>query len=529
MTASRSRSLAVLLPLFSARTGRQAGIGEIPDLVALADFAAACGASMIQLLPLLEPVGGDQSPYSSRSAFAIDPIYVGLDRVEDLGPRWEDALEPAAREALERSREAVRVDYGTVRRLKAQALEVAFRRFRDAEWKGRSARATDLRRFAEEERSWLDDYALFRALEEAFGGAYWREWPEGVRDRRPEALAERRAALEERVLFYEYVQWLAGTQWRAARAEARARGVRLAGDLPFMVAAGSADVWAHQDMFRLDATVGAPPDALAREGQDWGLPPYRWDALERANDRWIRDRAQRAAELYDAYRVDHVVGFYRTYVIEQGRSAKEGHFVPEGEPAQKAQGERVLGAMRSAGAELIAEDLGTIPPFVRHSLAGLAVPGYRVLRWEREWEAPGRPFIDPRSYPARSVATSGTHDTTTLAVWWEEELDHADRRAIAALAALAPIRPAVERGERTCSGEVLAALLDALYGAGSDLAIVPVQDLFGAREQVNVPGTFRPENWSYRLPFRLEEALARDDVRPAVERSRGLAAKHGRV
>lgn len=517
--AHEPRSLALLIPLFSARTERQDGIGEITDLPALADFAAACGASVIQLLPLSEPVAGDQSPYASRSAFAIDPIYVGLAAVEDL----EGALPEDLRTALLRAREAPLVDYATLRPAKARALEAAFGRFREKEWARGSARAADLRRFVEDQAFWLADYALFRALEEAHAGAFWRHWPEPLRDRHPAALAERRAALAERILFFEYLQWLADSQWRAARAAARACGVRLAGDLPFMVAAGSADVWAHQDMFRLDATVGAPPDALAPDGQDWGLPPYRWDALAAADFGWLRDRARRSAQLFDLYRVDHVVGFYRTYVIDRARGTKG--FVPADEPAQHVQGERVLAAMRAAGAGVIAEDLGTIPPFVRRSLEAQAVPGYKVLRWERLWDAPGRPFIDPRAYAPCSVATSGTHDTTTLAVWWESELDDADRPALCEIPALGPVRGA----GRAFAPEVHAALLDALLGSGSDLVILPVQDVFGMREQVNVPGTFSEKNWSFRLPFALERAFADARVLEMAELAKRLAERHGRV
>jgi 4-alpha-glucanotransferase len=517
------RSLALLVPLFSARSRRAAGIGEITDIPALADFAAACGASVIQLLPLNEPVAGDQSPYASRSAFAIDPIFVGLDAIEDLAPDREDALGADLRATLARAHGAPGVDYATVRPAKERALARAFERFRAREWAAGSRRAADLRRFAEEEGYWLADYALFRALEEAHAGAYWRTWPEPLRDRHPAALADRRAALADRVLFFEYVQWLAAEQWRAARTAARARGVRLAGDLPFMVAAGSADVWARGDMFRLDATVGAPPDALAPDGQDWGLPPYRWDALAAADFGWLRERARRSAALFDLYRVDHVVGFYRTYVIDRAGGTRG--FVPPDEPSQRAQGERVLAAMRAGGAALIAEDLGTIPPFVRRSLEGLAVPGYKVLRWERLWDAPGRPFIDPRGYAACSVATSGTHDTTTLAAWWEAELDESDRRALCEIPALAPIRG---RAGREFAADVHEALLDALVGAGSDLVILPVQDVLGAREQVNVPGTFRETNWSYRLPFALEDAFADARVRECAARAARLAARHGR-
>src|SRR5207249_2443146 len=235
-----------------------------------------------------------------------------------------------------------------------------------------------------------------------------------------------RRQLERNRLFHEYVQWLAAEQWSAARRAAAEVGVRLKGDLPFMVAGDSADVWARPHEFDLGCNVGAPPDAFNERGQDWGLPVYRWDAMAATDFHWLRGRVARAARLFDAVRVDHVVGYYRIWILCPGA---DGRFLPDDEGAQLALGERLLGvALGAAGdTRVIAEDLGTVPPFVRRSLAALGIPGYRVLRWEEDAGA----FRDPTSYPRLSVATSGTHDTTTLAVWWSDELGEAGRRALA--------------------------------------------------------------------------------------------------
>src|SRR5262249_34070733 len=150
-----------------------------------------------------------------------------------------------------------------------------------------------------------------------------------------------------------------------------ARGVEIFGDLPFMVDGDSADVWAHQEDFRLDVSLGAPPDAFSATGQDWGMPVYRWDAIAADDFRWLRDRARRSADLYDGYRIDHLVGFYRTY--GQPRNGDPSFFSPAAEADQKALGERVIEILRGAGAEIIAEDLGTVPDFVRESLVSLEV------------------------------------------------------------------------------------------------------------------------------------------------------------
>src|SRR5262249_23743034 len=158
----------------------------------------------------------------------------------------------------------------------------------------------------------------------------WTDWPEALQRREPAAIAEARRELAGEILFYQYLQWIAAGQWADARR--RAHGVRLFGDLPFMVDGDSADVWARQHQFRLDVSPGGPADAFSAEGQNWGMPVYRWDVIANEDFRWLRERARRTADLFDGYRVDHVVGFYRTY----GRPRDGGapFFTPDDEPAQ---------------------------------------------------------------------------------------------------------------------------------------------------------------------------------------------------
>jgi 4-alpha-glucanotransferase len=178
------------------------------------------------------------------------------------------------------------------------------------------------------------------------------------------------------------------------------------------------------------------------------------------------------ADLYGLYRVDHVVGLYRTYFFPNDGTPPA--FVPEGEPAQTANGERVL-AILSRGARVIAEDLGTVPDFVRASLERIGVPGYRVLRWERHWKEPGQPFRDPGGWPALSVATTGTHDTDSMADWYDA-MPAEERGALLALPQLAALRA---RGAGRFDEGVRDALLELVYRSGSDLLLLPFQDASG--------------------------------------------------
>ena len=538
-----ARIAGVTVPLFSLRGPRGWGIGEIGDLPAFAQWIREAGLRLVQLLPLGEISGGETSPYGALTAFGIDPIYVSLADVPDLGNDAQAAIDRARRHEdqgdsayaqLGRASGSRTVDYAAVRSLKQHALRVAFGRFHDGELRRGSPRAASFRAFAQHNEGWLDDYALFRALKDAHQGVAWWAFHDGLAGRRPEALAEARVALAREVLHHQYVQWIAHVQWYDARARLRAIGVEIMGDLPFMVGRDSADVWANQGEFRDDAGVGAPPDAFDADGQDWGLPPYDWRVMQANDYAWLRRRCRYTASLYDRFRIDHLVGFYRTYmrkndarVNEHGKLAP-GFFSPEGETAQLEHGERVISAMleaaREAGAQLIGEDLGVIPPWVRTSLPKLGVPGYKVLIWEKDQKDGADVFRDPRAYPALSVACFGTHDTSPVAAWWEG-LGAAEREAVKRLPGLK--EQAAELGE-TFSPAVHRALLDLLNGSASELVLFLLQDLLGTKDRVNTPSTVGPHNWSYRMPATVDELRGDPEIFKLTEMMRKSVEKGGR-
>jgi 4-alpha-glucanotransferase len=454
---------------------------------------------------------GQSSPYSALSAMAIDPVFVALDSVDD----WIASGAGNGRGFDGGSR----VDYATARAAKSRALRLAFQWFADNLWGTGDRRDRALKAFEEREKWWLDDYALFRALHDEHGGRHWREWEHGVRDRNPSSLDAARARLEWETRYYTYLQWIADEQWQRARMEAAPIG--LFGDFPFMVSSHSADVWSRQHEFDLDSSVGTPPDAFSSTGQNWGLPAYRWDVVRETDYAWLRERTRRSIELYDGFRIDHIIGFYRTFVRQpDGRAG----FHPPDEPAQRAQGERLLTVFEHGGACIIAEDLGTVPTFLRESLAERGIPGMKVMRWERDWHSEGHPFRDPSTYPAVSVATSGTHDTVTLAEWWDQASSD-DRHALLAVPTLAAsgVSPDAPFSDRTRD-----ALLDALFGAGSRLLTVPLQDIFGWRDRVNTPAVVSEQNWTWRLPFPVEALMEEQEARERAGFLNQLSRKHGR-
>jgi 4-alpha-glucanotransferase len=508
------RVSGILLPLFSLRSSTDFGIGDFGALPGFFRWMTAARQKVLMLLPLLPTAPGDPSPYATRSAFGLNPLFIDLTRL----PEWqalggESALSAEDHEKLAQARSAPRIRYELVFPLKTAALKRAYERFEEEE------RPERLQAFAAYQRAqdnWLPGYALFAALSEENEQRPWWEWSEGLHKRQPKALAEAQKRLERRVRYHAWLQWVADTQWQQARAAAKAVGVLLCGDEPFIIGQDSADAWCNPSTLRRDARLGVPPDDFSAEGQDWGLPYFDFAAMEKEGYGWLKARARNAASYYDLRRVDHAVGYFRQYIRDE--QSPKGRFLPDDEPTQAAWGERHF-RLLSEGAGIVAEDLGVIPPFVRRTLASLQLPGYRVMRWERDEGV----WRDPASYPSVSLATTGTHDTETVAEWWE--------------AAQPWEREAMARAFRAFDGvpltreftpQVHQALLAAAMQSNSDLVVLPWQDVLGTRERVNLPGSVGEANWAYRIAQDVDALLAVEQTRAAAARMAALTQASGR-
>jgi 4-alpha-glucanotransferase len=502
------RRAGLLLPLSTVR-GESGDLGSYADAGRVAEWILSTRCTLWQLLPLNEVSPAQDSPYAASSSCALEPVYVDLRTVPDL-----DGLAPEEEAELARLRREPRVDFDGYRRVKRRALARAFQRFRDRE-RG-TARERVFRDFRAGHAEWIEDWALYRALHEERHKS-WRDWEPPLRDREPGPLEQARGRLRDRIDELAYGQWIADSQWRNGRAEANAKGVKVIGDLPFMVAEDSSDVWSFQRFFRFDATVGVPPDAYSADGQDWGLPVPRWEEMRAAGDPWLHQRADRASELYDAFRVDHVVGLYRTYArpIDKG----EPFFIPADEPRQREQGERLL-QLFGEKAEVLAEDLGTVPDFVRASLAEQEIPGTKVLRWENDRGAPR----DVTKFSHVSVAVTGTHDTESLRSWWEGLADW-ERELQLTQPQLARLRGPKQK---QFTPETKSALLELAYVASSDALLIPVTDALGWKDRMNVPATVGSHNWTFRLPWTLGELFSSPEPVATARELAHLAERYGR-
>ena len=496
------RRRGICVPLFSLRSRRDCGIGDVADLRALIDWCQRLGLSVLQILPIND-MGLDGVPYSALSAFALDPVFIAIDEVEQVA---EDAsLLARVREAGERLAPAQRVDYMEVRRTKMALLEEAFVRADGAALQQTlfCFRADNL---------WLDDYLPYRVLKEVHEYRSWEDWGH-LYD-----TAEKLRAFEEenatRFRFYCYLQWVAHQQFSAVHQYASQKGVLLKGDIPILVARDSADVWRHPEYFRMETAAGAPPDMYSEDGQYWGFPTYDWEALARTDYGWWRQRLQYAQRFFDLYRVDHVVGFFRIWTIQLGaESGREGWYVPGDESTWGDHGYRLLKMLLDATHMLpLAEDLGTIPPVCRQTLTSMGICGLKVQRWEKRWEGDGS-IIPPAEYPPLSVATVSTHDSETLAGWWQDNYE--DRQQ------LWQFLGGDGEAPTHLEGPLLRRIIQWVAASGSLFAIFMIQDLLGlfgilegdpSHHRINVPGTVAHTNWSWRCPVTMEDLLADDGL-----------------
>lgn len=503
-----------MIPLFSLRASGDFERGDIGGLVPMGELAAATGCRLLQLLPIDETAPGEASPYSAMSVTAIDPSYLAADTLSG------SSKEPLAAPRQELSRELPHLKQ--LRELKEQSLSETFARF---EAEGSQDLRSAFEEFIRTNHEWIEDYALFRALKDQFNGLPWNEWPLKLKRHRADAIAETAHWLASPIRRYQFGQFVLDRQWHQAREQLRARGVYLGGDLAFSPAQDSVEVWAHQEWFDPSRLVGAPPDVFSATGQRWDLPMPDWTKMRESNFALIRMRLRCARARFDVIRIDHVVGLFRTYGYPADGD-DGGAFDPASEDAQRAQGEEILRIiLEEAGSmQVVAEDLGVIPPFVRETLTRLGIPGYKVAYWEIKGEGPAAYIVNPADYPELALATTGTHDTETLREWWSTIAENERQRFVRGLG-LAPA--AVDEAE--LSDTTRDGILEKLYASPARLVVTPIQDLFGWTDRINMPGAIAATNWRWRLPFDPLIGVHDPALRVRIEELRAMAERTGRA
>ena len=521
---ANEKTAGLMVPLFSVPSALDCGIGDILGLIPMIDWMLDQHLRVLQILPIHEMAPTETSPYKALSSFAIDPVYLSFCSRESLAqypknPDLEEGLFLVKfRGHLDKWRKSKEICYGPIRRAKLKCLQKAFQVFKKREWDRQTTQAEDFRNFMDRKSAWLDEYALFRLIKEQEDWRDWNLWPQSLKSRAPEVLKKIEKSEAIPLLFIKYTQWVLWTQWQKVRNYAKAVGVRLMGDLPFLPSRDSADVWCRQDEFSETLSVGAPPDNFNAQGQEWKLPLFLWDTMKRNALSWWRIRIYEARDLYDLIRLDHVVGFFRTWVIpKEGK----GYFEPSEVTLQSERGTSILRAILEQAGEMLpfAEDLGLVPDFVRQTLRDLQIAGYKVLRWERS----GADYQNPKNYPLRSLATTGTHDTLPLAGWWKNLPNQDRKRFLQMLGEDVELFPDLPYSMRLHQK-----ILNHIMGAGSCLVILPIQDILVVDEQINIPGTEGPHNWRYRMPRPLSKLSQSPSTRAALGMLQESIMSHGR-
>lgn len=386
------------------------GVGDMgPEAYKFVDFLAETGQSLWQVLPL-GPTGYGDSPYQCFSAFAGNPLLVSLEALVPDGLLDAQALDAAP------TFPAGRVDYGPVIEYKYSMLARAFDRFTAG---GFEELKREFAAFRKASEVWLRDYALFRSIKDANGGREWTAWDANLRRREEGAIYFWRENHARAIECHEFFQFLFFKQWLQLAHYANLLGIKIIGDIPIFVAHDSSDVWAHPELFDLDAegrpveVAGVPPDYFSTTGQLWGNPLYRWDVMAETGYAWWIDRIKYALEMVDIIRLDHFRGFEKYYAVPAAHTtAKDGVWRP-------GPGADFFDAIRDALGELpiIAEDLGYITPEVDELRERFGFPGMRILQFAFGTD-PQSDAFKPYNYPQNAVVYTGTHDNDTTAGWF---------------------------------------------------------------------------------------------------------------
>ena len=476
-------------------------VGDLgPSANAFADFLFSSGQRRWQMLPI-GPTGGDNSPYQSPSAFAGNPLLLSPDRLVEQGLLGREEIGNPTFGT------AGKVNFAEAARWKTALLKKAFKHFGEQKHVGRQS---EFDAFSKVESYWLEDFSLFSAIQGNEGTADWTHWQPELRTRQPDALLRAQKRFADDIRFHEFVQWQFCLQWKEVKVYCAAKGIRLIGDIPLFVAHQSADVWAHPELFKLNAdgnptvVAGVPPDYFSKTGQLWGLPVYHWEALQAENYRWWIERLRMAFSRFDINRLDHFIGFVRTYEISaQAKTALKGKYLPGG-------GAAFFKAIREALGPLpfIADDLGDTTPEVVALLNQFQIPGTRVLQFElgSELQNDSNP---PAPHPLETVVYTGTHDNDTTAGWFEN-LPNRQREVLQQMLGVK-------------DAAIVWAMIRAALASPANTAIIPAQDLLelGSQARMNLPGIAKG-NWGWRIQTGvLTEMLA--------QRVRSLTMEYGRL
>lgn len=475
------RGAGILLHITSLPSGF--GIGDLgPEAYKFADFLFGTRQKYWQVLPL-SPIGESQhySPYSSVSGFAGNVLLLSPERLIGMGLLSESDLTAHTFEP------DTEVHFAEAETFKHELFVKVYANFKRS---SHAALREEFLVFCKQEKHWLDDYALYIALKQEYDAKPWYEWPQPLKNREAKALAEQRSRFAEAVEQEKVLQFLVAKQWQELKYYCNGRGIQLFGDLPFYLSYDSADVWAYPQYFSLNAqkemtaVAGVPPDYFNENGQLWGMPVYRWDALRAKRYDWWVHRLQKNLEYFDLLRLDHFRAFSEYWEVPVGeKTAINGNWKPGLGKAFFKFLQKQLGKL-----PLVAEDLGDITDDVYALRDEFHLPGMSVLQFAFGENMATTPHA-PHNFSPNAIAYTGTHDNNTTKGWFRTDLDEASKNRLSRYAGK-------EIDADNCTKE----LIRLAYRSVAKTVIIPLQDLLNYDEtaRMNEPSTIGT-NWGWRL------------------------------
>jgi 4-alpha-glucanotransferase len=470
------RKAGILMPISSLPS--EYGIGTFGRAgYEFVDFLEKSGQKLWQILPL-GPTGYGDSPYQSFSTFAGNPYYIDLEMLIDKKYITKEECD-----SFDFGGNPEDIDYEKIYFSRFKVLRIAYDRAKEKN----VMKSPAYEQFEHGNKWWLEDYALFMAVKNSYGGVCFMEWDEDIRLHKKKAVEKYTEKLADEIDFFKFQQYLFKTQWTALKNYANKKGIEIVGDIPIYVAFDSADTWANPKLFQLDedgiptGVAGCPPDAFAVTGQLWGNPLYNWKHHKKTGYEWWIKRIEYCYELYDVVRIDHFRGFDSYWNVPYGDdTAENGTW-------EKGPGYDFFKALKDVigKKKVIAEDLGFLTESVVKLVKKSGYPGMKILQFAFDTDA-GNVYL-PHNYDRNCVVYTGTHDNDTT-VSWARHLPQKD------------IRFAMEYLGVDSRKDIAKACVKAAIASSADTAIIPLQDYLGlgGDARINTPSTLGG-NWRWRM------------------------------
>ena len=469
------RRSGMLLPISSLPS--KYGIGSFSkEAYDFIDMLKDAGQSLWQILPL-GPTGYGDSPYQSFSTFAGNPYFIDLDELVKEGILTKEECD-----SYDWGNDNEYIDYEKIYSSRFKILKVAYERSKVNE-------NEEFKQYCEDNKWWLNNYALYMAIKDFFGGKSWIEWDEDIRIRKQEEINKYEKKLKDNINFYKYQQYIFYNQWSNLKSYANKNGISIIGDIPIYVALDSADTWSNQELFQLNkdkipvAVAGCPPDGFSKDGQLWGNPLYNWEYHRNTNYKWWIKRIEYTFKLYDVVRIDHFRGFDEYYSIPYGeKTAINGSW-------KKGPGIELFECIKEklGKLDIIAEDLGFLTESVKRLLSDTGYPGMKILQFAFD----SREDSDylPHNYNKNCIVYTGTHDNSTIKGWYKT-INLQDKRMCVNYM----------NNKYTNENEIHWDFICLAMRSVADTCIIPVQDYLGLGDEarINVPSTSK-NNWKWRM------------------------------